>query len=495
MPFLAGLEAGEQRVANLGALHQRALKFAGFSKQGLHRFLRFIEKLREQEGDFGEAAVLSEASVVVRIMSVHKSKGLEFPVVIAAGLGGMLNLRSSGPVFVHRRLGIGMHVADVERNVFYPSAGSACILNDNERSMRAEELRLLYVALTRARDHLILTGHVDRAKWVESKRAEWRENGGGALPEDVLVRGRTFLDWVGPALASSTMRVRWPGDAELAGAQVEIELHDALPMHAAVAMAGAKDEFIERLTAGEPLADIEALEEPRELIARVTGTYEHEELANQAAVFTVSELRRLGEEDVEAAPPPALLRVATLGSEEARLRGIATHRVLELMDFSVCGKPSDLARHMQGLVVKKLLSEEDAKRADVEGIGWLLTTPAIARVVQAMGEKDARIRREIPFAWSAPLPVAAPSSNPADWPTISGTIDLLLVHPREKRAEILDYKTDSASTWWKNLPDYRRQMQYYLRAASDILGFRVERATLLFLGPKEAVEVLNEAPR
>ena len=167
MPFLAGLEAGEQRVANLGALHQRALKFAGFSKQGLHRFLRFIEKLREQEADFGEAPVLSEASDVVRIMSVHKSKGLEFPVVIAAGLGGLLNLRSSGPVFVHRRLGIGMHVADVERNVFYPSAGSACILNENERSMRAEELRLLYVALTRARDHLILTGHVSGAKWVE----------------------------------------------------------------------------------------------------------------------------------------------------------------------------------------------------------------------------------------------------------------------------------------------------------------------------------------
>ncbi len=489
MPFLAGLEAGEQRVANLGALHQRALKFAGFSKQGLHRFLRFIEKLREQEGDFGEAPVLSEASDVVRIMSVHKSKGLEFPVVIAAGLGGLLNLRSSGPMFVHRRLGIGMHVADVERNVFYPSAGSACILNDNERSMRAEELRLLYVALTRARDHLILTGHVKGAEWVASKRAEWRGSGDGALPEDVLVRGRTFLEWVVPALASSGMRVRWPGDGEVRDAQVEIAVHEAA---APVGVGGEveKDEFIRRIIAGEALAEAGALQEPRELIARVTGRYAHQALADEAAVFTVSELRKIAE-DEEEVRPRSLVRGAAPGAEESRLRGIATHRVLELLDFAACQDSSGLEQQIEGLVAKKLLSEEDAERADVEGIRWVLATAAGGRVVGATKDKNARVRREIGFAWSAPVAGAEGSGDPADWPTIRGTIDLLVAYPGEKRAEIVDYKTDSVVTWRGNLAEYERQMGYYLRAASEILGFRVERATLLFLSAKEAVEVLN----
>ncbi|MGN6368371.1 MAG: helicase-exonuclease AddAB subunit AddA [Phycisphaerae bacterium] len=494
MPFLAGLDAGDQRIANLGALHQRALKFAGFSKQGLHRFLRFIEKLREQEGDFGEAPVLSEASDVVRIMSVHKSKGLEFPVVIAAGLGGMLNLRSSGPVFVHRRLGIGMHVADVERNVYYPSAASACILNDNERSMRAEELRLLYVALTRARDHLILTGHIDRTRWLESKRAEWRGNGAGPLAEDVLVRGRHFLDWIVPALASSPMRVRWPEQAPAADAQVEISVHEPAPAAAATAVGLEQDKLLRRLMAGEPLPATRDADEPRDLVARVTGTYAHHELANQPAVFTVSELRSLGEE-ADDVRPRGLLQGLTLAAEESRLRGVATHRVLELLDFSACRSREDLARFLEALTAKKRLTADDAKRADIDGILWVLTTPPLQRVILAAGDAHARIRREIPFAWSAPLPTSsAPSPDPADWPTIRGTIDLLLVHAREQSAEILDYKTDSPFTWQKNLPEYQRQMQYYLRAASDILGFRVARATLLFLAPKQAVEVLNDSP-
>ncbi|HUO09188.1 MAG TPA: helicase-exonuclease AddAB subunit AddA [Phycisphaerae bacterium] len=489
MPFLAGLDAGEQRIANLSALHQRALKFAGFSKQGLHRFLRFIEKLREQEGDFGEAPVLSEASDVVRIMSVHKSKGLEFPVVIAAGLGGLLNLRSNGPVFVHRKLGIGMHVADIERNIFYPSAVSACITHDNERTVRAEELRLLYVALTRARDHLILTGHIGKAGWLDSKRAEWRGET-GPLAEDALVRGRSFLDWIVPALASSDMRIQWPDDAALCDPQVTITLQRNTSTSVRETSAeNESNEFIEHLLAGEALLPKRVLSEQAEsLIAHITGAYPHADMAAQPAVFTVSELKKLGAEEAEAPGRPLLPAVA-LAAEESRLRGIATHRVLELLDFTAVIDEKSLAGQVARMVEEKRLAAEDAERADLGGIVWLLGTPAGKRVGEAASDKSARIRREIPFTWSGPLEIAAGSTNSADWPTIRGTIDLLLVHPASKSAEILDYKTDSPRTWQKNLPDYERQMGYYLRAASDILGFPVTRATLLFLTAREAVEI------
>ena len=138
------------------------------------------------------------------------------------------------------------------------------------------------------------------------------------------------------------------------------------------------------------------------------------------------------------------------------------------------------------------MTAEEAGRADLVGIEWVLTTGVGKRVVVAAGDKGVRVRREIGFAWSAPVVGGEESGDPVDWPTVRGTIDLLLAHPGERRAEIVDYKTDSAFTWRKNLPEYERQMGYYLRAASQILGYRVERATLLFLSAREVVEVLNE---
>ncbi len=124
---------------------------------------------------------------------------------------------------MHRDLGIGLPVVDVERNVVYPSAISACIQEEVERSSRAEELRLLYVAMTRARDHLILSGHVGKEAGLEKLRAGWKGHE-GALPEDELMKGRRALEWVVPALACGGVRVDW-GDASCEGAQVGVRLH------------------------------------------------------------------------------------------------------------------------------------------------------------------------------------------------------------------------------------------------------------------------------
>ena len=136
-------------------------------------------------------------------------------------------------MFVHRRLGSGIACGGCGAECFLSvGVGSACILNDNERSMRAEELRLVVRGVDGEPGSFDFDGACGRRqKWVESKRAG-RDRGyeGVALPEDVLVRGRTFLDWVVPALASSPMRVQWPEEAALGDAQVEIALHEPSPM-------------------------------------------------------------------------------------------------------------------------------------------------------------------------------------------------------------------------------------------------------------------------
>ncbi|MCL2648793.1 MAG: PD-(D/E)XK nuclease family protein, partial [Phycisphaerales bacterium] len=130
---------------------------------------------------------------------------------------------------------------------------------------------------------------------------------------------------------------------------------------------------------------------------------------------------------------------------------------------------------------------------------WFLSPPIAARLRTAAADPAFTLRRETPFTGATPLapplnfPLNSPlnsSPNPADWPTIRGVIDLLLVNRVARIAEIIDYKTDSLATWQQNAPTYRRQMFYYLRAASQILAFPVSRATLIYLTPKNTEEIL-----
>ncbi len=177
------------------------------------------------------------------------------------------------------------------------------------------------------------------------------------------------------------------------------------------------------------------------------------------------------------------------------MRGIATHRILELLDFVRCSTGGEIVEQIARLVENKRVPAEEAAAADVAGITWFLTeSEAGGRVIEAArrragGEAGVHVRREIAFTWSAPVTEAERQGDAADWPTIRGTIDLLVVDAVGKRAEIIDYKTDSVGTWEGNLPSYERQMGYYLRAASDILGFGVERAAVVFLAARRSCEV------
>ena len=497
IPYLNGLEAGVQRVANLQMLHQRALQFAGFRKQGLHRFLRFIERLREQEGDFGEAPVLSEASDVVRIMSVHKSKGLEFPVVVVSGLGSQFNIDRAP--FVHRDLHLGLKLADVERNAIYPTAASLALAHAADRAARAEELRLLYVALTRARDQLILTGTVKEAERVAALRAD-AEGITGELPADLILKAKNFLEWIIPALANNRLRVQWPNEA-ISDPQVTISVQQP------IVEAEAKTDILEPVSESPEIQNSEFRIQNSSLLLRLTSVYPYETFTRQPAVVTVTELKKMLDEDEESggvsefrgmgerADTPTLRQPDT-SSDSARVRGIATHRILELLDFTAVTSPELLRQIIDRLLKEKRLSSEEVAAADLAGIDWFLTTATVKKI--AAGARAGHLYRELGFTWTTPglggvgVDTKTPLLSVADAPTIRGIIDVLLADPAARSAEIFDYKTDAANNWLAQLPHYQQQMRYYLRAATDILGYRVSRATLLFLAArKEEVVTLG----
>ena len=516
--YLAGLESDEQRAANLRMLHQRALKFGTFRKQGLHRFLRFIERMTREGaaggggGDFGEAPVLSEASNVVRIMSVHKSKGLEFPVVFLSGLGGKLVLEERGKVRVHRELGIGLSMVDVARNVAYPSAAGERIAEAQRRAACAEELRLLYVGMTRARDCLVLTGHVGKEAAVEKCRQAWRRHE-GPLPEDALLKGTTLLQWVMAAIATgrtgegrrgeTRLSVSWNGQGDQK-AQVQVILHAPEAVGGTEGkISAAGREVAERILAGEMMPGAEEDGRVAALLSRVTGVYAHAESAKRAAVQTVTFLKSQRPADFdepEEAPAAGLERAREEAQdraeqvEKARQRGLATHRVLELLDFTAADSEEAMDGQVARLIEARVLLQEEAEHADWAGIRWFLWESEAGRRLVAAAQRIAadeqglELRREIAFTYLSPVEGVV---DPADWPTVRGVMDVLLVNRKARTAEIFDYKTDSTFLWEERLEDYRRQMGYYLRAASEILGFKVEKATLVFLSPRKEHIVTN----
>ncbi len=155
--LVGGLPGGMQRQANLRALYDRARSYEATSFRGLFRFLRFIERMKESGADLGTARALGEQEDVVRIMTIHKSKGLEFPIVFVAGLSKTFNEQDLRQSFLlHKELGLGPKFIDPERRVSLPSLAWLAVRRRLKAEMLAEEMRILYVALTRAREKLIL---------------------------------------------------------------------------------------------------------------------------------------------------------------------------------------------------------------------------------------------------------------------------------------------------------------------------------------------------
>ena len=201
LAFCAGLHDGEQRVANLTDLHQRAGQFGSFHRQSLSRFMEFLEGLRD-EVDLGQPSIASEADDAVRVMSIHRSKGLEYPVIVLPDLGKRINFSDcQGSILAECKAGLGMAVIDVERMIRYPSLASVLVQRRLRQQSLAEELRVLYVAMTRAREHLMLVGTCE-TKTIESWTTKWAGHD-GAFPSDMVLGSKSLLDWLGPTAAAT----------------------------------------------------------------------------------------------------------------------------------------------------------------------------------------------------------------------------------------------------------------------------------------------------
>ncbi|PIH56767.1 helicase-exonuclease AddAB subunit AddA [Paenibacillus sp. LK1] len=203
LDWVGGLPGGIQRQSNLKALYDRARQYEeATANRGLFRFLTYVSRLRENGGDLGTVSSGSgEQDNAVRIMTIHRSKGLEFPIVFVGGISKMFNQQDlNSPFLMHKELGFGPRFVDRENRVAYPTLANLAIRRRAQFELLAEEMRVLYVALTRPKEKMILVGTV---KDVVKKAVAWsqiKDSPERVLPDYLLAAGRSYLDWIGPSL-------------------------------------------------------------------------------------------------------------------------------------------------------------------------------------------------------------------------------------------------------------------------------------------------------
>lgn len=518
--YSGGLPGGPARQANLRGLYDRARAFDQFTRQGLARFLRFIDHLRESGEDLGPPQPVGEGEDAVRVMSIHRSKGLEFPVVFLPHLGKAFNLSDTrGDLICHRDLGFGPSVTDAARRLKYPSLASRAVAERLKRESIAEEMRCLYVAMTRARDCLVLVG---------TKPGLPRALAGWCLPiTSARIGGAgSFLDWLVPAAAAhpEARILREAGGYGVAppsgASRAEPARRDSEPSRWWFGLYGAEGHpGIPRLeTVDRPVAAAAGLPWPSiarldplpgipagQLTRALSWEYPAARLATLPAKVLPTELERLlgtgleedagdlpghGGQGVEGlhAVRPVFLESTPVGSSPAE-RGKATHLLLQHADLDGPLDQETLASLAASLADREMMTPEQAGATDVAAAARFFASDLGRSLVAARS----RTRREVPFTLSLPLAEVyglertAGDTGMDETVLVQGIIDALVVEP--DGLTIIDFKTDrvTAEETRERAESYRTQVSLYRRAVKTIWNRPVKAAWLYFLTPGVAV--------
>ena len=512
--YAGGLPGGAQRQANLKALYDRARQFEATSLRGLFRFLRFIRRMQENGSDLGAAKPLGEQVDAVRIMSIHKSKGLEFPIVFVAGLAKPFNEQDSrGDFLMHNKLGFGPRFVDAQLRVSYPSLANLAIGRKIRNETMAEEMRILYVALTRAREKLIMLGTTKNGDRLLSQWNAYAHTSGWALPAHAVTKARSYLDWIGPAIIRhpSLQSVReLSGLVGGAGEPVSRDwtrltfsfvAQGTLAASAeAAATRQAQDEL--RLYAVRELEPAEPSGQPQaeETLRRLEWEYAYPQASSYYSKTTVTELKRLREDaaaldehptgalaDAERRPDASYERVRSAFGRRPRFleqrklsaaeRGTVYHAIMQYMPLDRPVTAETVAEAMERMILLELLTREQCDEADPRIICAFFATDIGRRLLESPS-----VRREAPFSYGLPvgeLHMDADDKVREETVLIQGVIDCLFEEP--DGLVLLDFKTDAikgepAETAEK----YRVQLDLYARAIEAISGQPVKEKALYF---------------
>lgn len=469
--YVALMSNGILRQANLKILFERVKDYEKTSFKGLFNFIRFMEKVKSGNSDFSQAKVIGENEDVVRIMSIHKSKGLEFPVVFLCNSAKRINLQDlNGDILLHDDIGIGPEYINYERKIEYSTAAKNAIKIRLKEENISEEMRILYVALTRAREKLFVIGARSKEEKELDKKKELLEVYSSQKINPILLKKYiTYLDWF------ELVKLNYEINNEKKIDDFSLEIHNSNKF---------KVENIEEEKNIE--LNFKKYDNYDEIIEKLNWKYDKEfesTLPIKTAVSTVKKMKVEEAENFEALfnkdlglsefVPEFLSEEKVSGAK----RGTITHLVLQKIDLKKEYTEVELKAFIEYLKSKNFLSEEDAKLVNVSQILSFLNSNFGKEIRNAI-----EINKEKPFCLKIKAKEILEEAKDEEI-LIQGIIDLYFIN-EVGEIILVDYKTDFVNNESELVNKYKVQLELYKRALEEAIGKKVKNVYIysLYLG-------------
>lgn len=509
--YVGAMPNGVLRQANLKILFQRAKQFEQTSFKGLFNFINFINKLTKSSGDMGSAKILGENEDVVRIMSIHKSKGLEFPVVFLCGTGKQFNLMDLNKnILYHDELGFGPDFVDLEKRVSIGTIAKEAIKKKMKLETLSEEVRILYVACTRAKEKLIITGTVNNIqksieKWVSSASLDYNL----ILPSEIL-KGKSYLDWIGMSLCQhndgKVLREKIAVSNEISkddNSKWDIKLWKRSDIVVNNEEGKLEEEKEVKLSILEEEYDKDVYGEvdkrlsykyPLKESTKLKSNISVSDLKKRNAEFIDQHVESINIEEVESKNKRTIITPKFLQEEKgltAAEKGTAVHFVMKKIDLDKVSSIHEIKDQIQYLYENDFILEEEMKAVNPSKILNFFKSD-LGKMMTELHKEGKKIYRELPFYTeisSVNIDNTLSEEYENEKVRLQGIIDCFFEYNGE--SILLDYKTDyvSKDNEAELQKKYIKQLDYYSDAVFKITGKKVSKRYLYSFYLEKVIEI------
>ena len=461
---------GQVRKANLKMLLDRAKDYEKISFKGLFNFIRYLEKVKSSNSDLSSAKVIGENENVVRIMSIHKSKGLEFPVAIISRTDKKFNQKDlNESILLHQDIGFGMQYINYDRKIEYTTATKEAIKIKTKEESIAEEMRILYVALTRAKEKLIITGvENDFTKSIDQKKEllEIYEKENDKINHLVLKKYLSYLEWIELVYLNHQ----------------DIENQITLNKIAKKDVLKAEENQEEQEKKNIELPEKIDYEKINEIL---NWQYKYKEMTNIQSKMSVTKIKELKNNEAQnqqhiEIKPKFMLDKTKVSSAE---RGTIIHLILQKLDFTKEYSREELAQFVNNLCTKNIITQIQKDSINIEKIYQIINTQFIKNLKNAK-----EIKKETPFYTYINTKEIYNTQNSENI-LVQGIIDLYYIN-QQNEVILVDYKTDYVEGSGEELIDkYKVQLEIYKKALEESLKEKVKHVYIYSIYLNKEIEI------
>lgn len=448
---------GELRQANLKMLFQKAKQYESSNFKGLYNFINFIDKLKLSSGDMGAAKLIGENDNVIRIMSIHKSKGLEFPVVFLSSTGKQFNLMDLNQnVLLHQEMGIGVKYIDYDKQIQYDTLSKAAIRNKMHIETLSEEMRVLYVALTRAKEKLIITGisnDYEKEHQKISEQAERYEKNSNKINPILVKKYKRYLDWI--------MLVY---EYEKENAQkIDLKVHSKKNILEETKKENREEVDVLKVFEGRATekSDLEKLEK------EMNQKYKYQLETTIPTKTSVTNLKQMklekegiiGKDETIELPEPAFINEDKKEKLTGAQKGTLIHLCLQKLDYKQEYDLEKIKNFLQSLCEKEIISQNE-----LENINPYKILEFTKSEIYAECKNAKELYKERPFYINIPACEIYGEDTESEI-LVQGIIDLYYINENDELV-LVDYKTDYVEKGNENelIKKYKKQLELYQRA-------------------------------